>query len=138
MTFVRDEEFSRKPKFNFFVKKFWAGRRHCSCMQATAALRSFTSPSHAQSLKSRTNHKGLLYMYSGCGIDFMLAIRLDPEIESCLDQLAKKTGGTKTFYAREAILEPLEDLADIYLATRRLQRPAKTYSAQEVKCELGL
>ena len=68
----------------------------------------------------------------------MLAIRLDPEIERRLELLAKKTGRTKTFYAREAILEHLEDLEDIYLATQRLERPAKTYSAEEVKNELGL
>ena len=48
------------------------------------------------------------------------------------------TGRTKTFYAREAILKHLEDLEDIYLATQRLQRPAKTYSAKDVKRELGL
>jgi RHH-type transcriptional regulator, rel operon repressor / antitoxin RelB len=68
----------------------------------------------------------------------MLAIRLDPETESRLNRLAKKTGRTKTFYAREAILEHLADLEDIYLATERLRRPAKTYSAREVKRELGL
>lgn len=68
----------------------------------------------------------------------MLAIRLDPDIENRLESLAKKTGRTKTFYAREAILEHLEDLEDIYLATQRLERPAKTYSAEEVKRELGL
>ena len=68
----------------------------------------------------------------------MLAIRLDPDTESRLDRLAKKTGRTKTFYAREAILEHLEDLEDIYLATQRLRRPAKTYSAEDVKRELGL
>ncbi len=68
----------------------------------------------------------------------MLAIRLDADTESRLDRLAKKTGRTKTFYAREAILEHLEDLEDIYLATQRLRRPAKTYSAKDVKRELGL
>ncbi len=68
----------------------------------------------------------------------MLAIRLDPETENRLEQLAKRTGRTKTFYAREAILEHLNDLEDIYLATRRLERPGKIYSAEEVKNELGL
>lgn len=68
----------------------------------------------------------------------MLAIRLDPEIEKRLVALAKKTGRTKTFYAREAILEHLEDLEDIYLARQRLERPGKTHSAEEVKHELGL
>ncbi|HYF33916.1 MAG TPA: DUF6290 family protein [Prosthecobacter sp.] len=68
----------------------------------------------------------------------MLAIRLDPEIGSRLERLAKRTGRTKTFYAREAILEHLDDLEDIYLATERLKNPGKTYSAEEVKHELGL
>jgi len=67
----------------------------------------------------------------------MLAIRLDPEIEKRLEILARKTGRTKTFYVREAILEHLEDLEDTYLATKRLHRPAQTYSAEEVKRALG-
>jgi RHH-type transcriptional regulator, rel operon repressor / antitoxin RelB len=68
----------------------------------------------------------------------MLAIRLDPEIESRLERLAQKTGRTKTFYAREAILEHLDDLEDIYLVKQRLERPGKTFSAEDVKHELGL
>ena len=68
----------------------------------------------------------------------MLAIRLDTNTENRLDRLAKMTGRTKTFYAREAILQHLEELEDIYLATQRLRRPAKTYSAKDVKRELGL
>lgn len=68
----------------------------------------------------------------------MLAIRLDIDTEKRLERLAKKTGRTKTFYVREAILEHLENLEDIHLATQRLQKPAKTYSAGEVKRELGL
>jgi RHH-type rel operon transcriptional repressor/antitoxin RelB len=51
----------------------------------------------------------------------MLAIRLPPELEQRLEALAKATGRTKTFYAREAILEHLDDLEDIYLAEKRLQ-----------------
>jgi len=50
----------------------------------------------------------------------MLAIRLPQEIEAPLDVLAAKTGRTKTFYAREAILEHLDDLEDIYLAQQRI------------------
>ena len=49
----------------------------------------------------------------------MLAIRLPPEIEARLEALAAATGRTKTFYAREAILEHLTDLEDIYLAEQR-------------------
>ena len=51
----------------------------------------------------------------------MLAIRLPEAIEERLEQLAKRTGRTKTFYAREAILTHLEELEDIYLAETRLE-----------------
>ena len=44
----------------------------------------------------------------------MLAIRLPEDIEERLDKLAKRTGRTKTFYARQAILEHLDDLEDVY------------------------
>jgi RHH-type rel operon transcriptional repressor/antitoxin RelB len=50
----------------------------------------------------------------------MLAIRLPAEIESRLEALAHATGRTKTFYAREAILEHLDELEDLYLAEQRL------------------
>ena len=52
----------------------------------------------------------------------MLALRLPPEIEQRLDALAKKTGRTKSYYAREAILRHIEDIEDDYLARRRLER----------------
>ena len=51
----------------------------------------------------------------------MLAIRLSAEIEKRLEDLAKATGRTKTFYVREAIVEYLDDLEDIYLAEKRLE-----------------
>jgi RHH-type rel operon transcriptional repressor/antitoxin RelB len=50
----------------------------------------------------------------------MLAIRLPKEIEARLEALAAATGRTKTFYAREAILEYIEDLEELYLAEQRL------------------
>jgi len=46
----------------------------------------------------------------------MLAIRLPEDIDQRLTALAKRTGRTKTFYAREAIMAHLEDLEDYYLA----------------------
>ncbi len=50
----------------------------------------------------------------------MLAIRLPQSIEKRLDRLAKRTGRTKTYYAREAILQHLDDLEDIYYAEKEL------------------
>jgi RHH-type transcriptional regulator, rel operon repressor / antitoxin RelB len=52
----------------------------------------------------------------------MLAIRLPQAIEKRLERLARRTGRTKTYYVREAILEHLEDLEDLYLAERALER----------------
>jgi RHH-type rel operon transcriptional repressor/antitoxin RelB len=52
----------------------------------------------------------------------VLAIRLPQSIEKRLEKLARRTGRTKTFYVREAILEHLDDLEDIYLAERVLER----------------
>lgn len=51
----------------------------------------------------------------------MLALRLPPEIEARLDALAKATGRTKSYYAREAIVEHIADLEDTYLAEQRLE-----------------
>jgi RHH-type rel operon transcriptional repressor/antitoxin RelB len=52
----------------------------------------------------------------------MLAVRLPPSIEKRLERLARRTGRTKTYYVREAILEHLEDLEDIHLAEAALER----------------
>lgn len=49
-----------------------------------------------------------------------LSIRLPEDIEVRLNALAKATGRSKTFYVREAILEHLDDLEDLYLAEQRL------------------
>ncbi|WP_245587062.1 type II toxin-antitoxin system RelB family antitoxin [Pelistega indica] len=62
------------------------------------------------------------------------------EINERLNDLAKKTGRTKSFYAREAILKYLEDLEDIYLAEKELEQvragKSKTYSAEEVSKDI--
>ena len=71
----------------------------------------------------------------------MLAIRLPAEIELRLENLAKSTGRTKTFYAREAILEYLEDMEDLYMAEQRMGEIkaglSKAYTLDEVKSRLG-
>ena len=50
----------------------------------------------------------------------MVAVRIPKEIEERLNRLAKRTGRTKTYYVREAILEHLDELEDIYLAEQVL------------------
>jgi len=72
----------------------------------------------------------------------MLAIRLPQSIEDRLERLARKTGRTKTFYAREAILRHIEDLEDIYEAERTMERlragKERTYTLDEVSKRLGV
>lgn len=45
-----------------------------------------------------------------------ISIRLTPEDEARLTELARRTGRSKTFYIREAIHEHLADLEDRYWA----------------------
>ena len=72
----------------------------------------------------------------------MLTIRLPAEIESRLAHLAKETGRTKTFYAKEAILNHLDDLEDYYLAGKVAARieagDEPLHSEDEVRAALGL
>ncbi len=68
----------------------------------------------------------------------MLSVRLDPKIEKRLKALAAKTGRTKTYYVREAIMEHLEDMEDRYLAIERLENPARRWTLEEVEQELDL
>ena len=72
----------------------------------------------------------------------MLAIRLPSEIEQRLEALAAATGRTKTFYARKAIVEFMDDMEDIYLAESRLEAVragrSRTFTLDEVERELGL
>jgi RHH-type rel operon transcriptional repressor/antitoxin RelB len=55
----------------------------------------------------------------------MLAIRLPASIEKRLEKLARRTGRTKAYYAREAILQHLDDLEDLSMAERVLDRIRK-------------
>jgi RHH-type transcriptional regulator, rel operon repressor / antitoxin RelB len=68
----------------------------------------------------------------------MLAIRLPESIETRLGRLAQETGLTKTALAREAILEHLDDLEDLYLAEARARKNRKTIPLEDVERELGL
>jgi len=49
------------------------------------------------------------------------SIRLPHEIEDRLKKLSAKTGRSKSFYVREAVVEHLDDIEDTYLAENRLE-----------------
>ncbi len=52
----------------------------------------------------------------------MLGLRLEPELEQRLESLAKATGRTKSYYAREAIEQFLEDREDYLKGISVLER----------------
>ena len=68
----------------------------------------------------------------------MIAIRLPAEIDERLTKLAKRTGRTKTYYAREAILRLIDDMEDTYIAIERLEKPARRVTMEEAERELGV
>jgi len=70
----------------------------------------------------------------------MLAIRLPEDIEKRLQELAKKTGRSKSYYVRQAILEYLQDLEDYYLAEERLKgfKDSKAIAIEEIMIDYGL
>jgi RHH-type rel operon transcriptional repressor/antitoxin RelB len=68
----------------------------------------------------------------------MLGIRLEPELEEKLDSLAKETGRSKSYYAREAIRQYLEDREDYLKGIAALERREPTITLEELERRLGL
>ena len=68
----------------------------------------------------------------------MLAVRIPAYIENRLEELARKTGRTKTYYVREALTEYLADLEDHYLAEERLRENRPAIPLDEVERTMGL
>lgn len=71
-----------------------------------------------------------------------VSLRLPDDISSRLNDLAQRTGRSKTFYMIEAIREHLDDLEDLYVAEQRLIEiragRSQTYTLEEVEKRLGL
>lgn len=53
-------------------------------------------------------------------------------MEDRLENLAEKTGRSKSFYIRQALEEHLEEMEDIYLAEERFRTLAKTVPLNEL------
>ncbi len=68
----------------------------------------------------------------------MLGIRLDSKLESRLGRLAKQTGRSKSYYAREAIRQYLDDREDYLAGLAVLEREEPTISLRELERRLGL
>ena len=68
----------------------------------------------------------------------MLGVRLDKKLESRLDKLSRQTGRSKSYYAREAIRQYLEDREDYLKGIAALERREPTISLEELERRLGL
>ncbi len=70
------------------------------------------------------------------------SIRLPHEIEERLEKLSAQTGRNKSFYVKEAIVDHLDDIEDVYLAEKRLGRVrtgrVQTITLQEVMKRYGM
>lgn len=59
-------------------------------------------------------------------------------VAEVLRRLAPKTGSTRAFHAREAILTCLEELKDLHLARKRLATPANRWSHEDLEADVDL
>ena len=68
----------------------------------------------------------------------MLGIRLEADLEARLARLAKETGRTKSYYAKQAIREFLEDREDYLLGIASLEQEGPRTSLTDLRKDLGL
>ena len=68
----------------------------------------------------------------------MLGVRLEAELEARLERLAKQTGRSKSYYAKLAIRQFLEDREDYLLGIAALERNEPRISLDDLERELGL
>ena len=66
----------------------------------------------------------------------MLSIRLSKQTEERLEKVARRTGRTKSFCARQAIEEKIEEMEDLAIAIERLEHPGRRIPLEELEKEL--
>ncbi len=65
-----------------------------------------------------------------------MVIHLPEEIELRLGKLARRTGRTEAFHAREAILTYFKELEDLHWAKQRLATPARRWSHEDLEADV--
>jgi len=71
----------------------------------------------------------------------MLAVRLPRDMEKRLGALAKKTGRTKSFYVRQALVENFDEMEDVFLADKSKEEVlagGQVFTHEEVMARYGL
>lgn len=70
------------------------------------------------------------------------SVRLPDDAEKRLAALALETGRSKAFYIREAILQYIDDMEDVYLAEKRIEgmkkNAEKTIPLEKLMEQYGL
>jgi len=67
-----------------------------------------------------------------------IKLEIGDDIEQSFQKYAALFGATKEQYIKEALIEKLEDLQDLYVAKDRLENPSRRYTMQEVEEEIDL
>jgi len=62
-----------------------------------------------------------------------MTLRLPRQTEERLERLARRTGRTKSYYAKLAITKFLDDQEDYLVAMRRLERNLQSLPLEEVE-----
>lgn len=68
----------------------------------------------------------------------MLTVRLPRKLEARLSRLSKRTGRAKSFYAKKALSEFLDEQEDYLIAVSRLEEKRPPIPLEEVVKKLGL
>jgi RHH-type rel operon transcriptional repressor/antitoxin RelB len=68
----------------------------------------------------------------------VLTVRLPRKLEARLNRLSARTGRAKSFYARKAISEFLDEQEDYLIAVSRLEENRPPIPLEEVVKKLGL
>lgn len=59
-------------------------------------------------------------------------------MEDRLERVARRTGRPKSYYARQAIEEKIEEMEDLAVAIERLENPGRTMTLDELAKELDV
>lgn len=68
----------------------------------------------------------------------MISVKLSPDTEQRLAELAKRRGLSEGDFARELIEACIEDLDDVQMAAGRLENRQPTLTAEQARKALGL
>lgn len=68
----------------------------------------------------------------------MLTVRLPRKLEARLSRLSKRTGRARSFYAKKALSEFLDEQEDYLIAVSRLEEKRPPIPLEEVVKKLGL